>query len=51
MVFATTTIYFVEELAGEIPPTNMALFYALNLPYLVVPVLAALYVTVMRRRQ
>jgi hypothetical protein len=50
MVFATTTIYFVEEVAGEVPPTNWALFYALNVPYLVVPVLAGLYVAATKRR-
>lgn len=40
-IFATTTIYFVEELFGDVPPTNWTLFYALNVPYLVVPPLAA----------
>jgi hypothetical protein len=44
-VLATTTVYFVEELAGDVPPTNMPLFYALNVPYLVIPVAAALYAT------
>jgi hypothetical protein len=41
-IFATTTIYFVEELTGDVRPTNMPVFYALNLPYLVVPPLAAI---------
>ena len=43
MIVATTGIYFVEELAGEVKPTNWTLFYALNVPYLVIPPLAALY--------
>lgn len=47
-VLATTTVYLVEELAGDVPPTNMPLFYVLNVPYLVIPVVAALY-SAMRR--
>ena len=50
MIVATTTVYFVEELAGDVRPTNMGVFYALNLPYLVVPPLAALWVVARRRR-
>lgn len=41
MIVATTGIYFVEELAGDVRPRNMAIFLALNLPYLVIPALAA----------
>jgi hypothetical protein len=41
-IFATTTIYFVEELAGDLPPKNYPVFFALNLPYLVIPPLAAI---------
>lgn len=48
-IAATTTIYFVEELTGRVPPKNMAVFYALNLPYLVVPPLAALRELAIRR--
>jgi hypothetical protein len=49
MVLATTTVYFVEELAGDIRPLNWAMFYVLNTPYLVVPVASAMYVTLSRR--
>ncbi len=43
-ITATNVIYWVEELTGPVPPRNMAIFVALNLPYLVVPPLAALRV-------
>ncbi len=43
-ITATNTVYWVEELAGDIPPVNMTIFVALNLPYLVVPPLAAVRV-------
>lgn len=42
LITATNVIYWVEELAGDIPPKNMTIFVALNLPYLVIPPLAAL---------
>jgi len=41
-ITATNTIYWVEELAGDVRPANMTIFVALNLPYLVIPPLAAL---------
>lgn len=41
-ITATNTIYWVEELAGDVPPANMTVFVALNLPYLVLPPIAAL---------
>jgi hypothetical protein len=41
LITATNVIYWVEELAGEVPPKNMTIFVALNLPYLVIPPLAA----------
>ncbi len=38
-------IYLVEDLTGDVPPTNLALFFAFNAPYTAVPpVLAALWV-------
>jgi hypothetical protein len=43
MVFATTTVYFVEEIQGDVKPVNWRLFYALNVPYLVVPPVAAVW--------
>ena len=42
LITATNVVYWVEELAGDVPPKNMAVFVALNLPYLVIPPLAAL---------
>ncbi len=50
MIVATTTVYFVEELSGDVPPLNWTLFYALNVPYLVIPPAAALYVSLRRPR-
>lgn len=49
-ITATNTIYWVEELFGEIGPANMPVFVALNLPYLLVPPLAAVYCLVKRDR-
>ena len=43
MITATNVIYWTEELAGDVRPENMAVFVALNLPYLLVPPLAALW--------
>jgi hypothetical protein len=43
MILATTGIYFVEEIAGDVRPLNWTLFYLLNVPYLVVPPLAAVW--------
>jgi hypothetical protein len=40
MITATNTIYWVEELAGTLPPKNMTIFVALNLPYFAIPPLA-----------
>ncbi len=48
-ITATNTIYWVEELAGDVPPANMTIFVALNLPYLVIPPLAALWCVTQRQ--
>jgi hypothetical protein len=48
MITATNIIYWVEELAGDVPPRNMTIFVALNLPYLVIPPLAALRVALVK---
>jgi hypothetical protein len=47
-ITATNTVYWVEELAGDVRPANMTIFVALNLPYLVIPPVAALW-SVLRR--
>ena len=41
MEVATVGIYFVEELTGDVQPLNWTMFFILNGPYIVVPVLAA----------
>lgn len=43
MCFATTTVYFYEEHVGDVKPLDWRLFYLLNIPYLVVPPVAAVY--------
>lgn len=48
-IVATTTIYFVEEITGDVRPLNWPAFYALNLPYLLVPPFAALREVLGRR--
>jgi hypothetical protein len=49
MIVGTTGIYFIEELAGDVKPLNWTFFYALNVPYLVIPPLAALYASLRKR--
>jgi emopamil binding protein len=49
LITATNVIYWVEELAGDVRPLNMTAFVALNLPYLVIPPLAALRVALRGR--
>lgn len=48
-MFATTGLYFVEELTGDVRPLHWTLFYVLNLPYLAVPPIAAAREIVRRR--
>jgi hypothetical protein len=43
-ITATNVIYWVEEIAGDVPPRNWTIFALLNVPYLVIPPLAALRV-------
>jgi hypothetical protein len=50
MMVATVGTYFVEELTGDLQPLNWTMFYVLNGPYLVVPVLAALSVIARERK-
>lgn len=49
LITATNVIYWVEELRGDVRPINMTAFVALNLPYLVIPPLAAVRSVVQRR--
>ncbi len=43
MVVTSTGIYLIEDATGDVPPLNWAMFYLLNGPYIVVPVLAAIW--------
>jgi EXPERA (EXPanded EBP superfamily) len=46
VVVATTGIYMAADLTGDVPPSNVAIFYLSNGPYIVVPVLAAVWLIV-----
>lgn len=48
-MLATTGLYFIEELTGDVKPIDWALFYLLNAPYLVIPPVAALREMRLRR--
>jgi hypothetical protein len=50
MEVATVGIYFVEELTGDVQPWNWTMFYILNGPYIVVTVLAALWLIARTRK-
>jgi hypothetical protein len=50
MEVATVGIYFVEELTGDVQPLNWTMFYILNGPYIVVSVLAALWLIARTRK-
>ncbi|MGZ3336140.1 MAG: EXPERA domain-containing protein [Isosphaeraceae bacterium] len=50
MVVTSTGIYLVEDSTGEVPPLNWAMFYLLNGPYIVVPVLAAIWLIARTRK-
>jgi hypothetical protein len=50
MILATVGTYFVEELTGDVQPLNWTMFYVLNGAHLVVPVLAAFWVTTRTRK-
>jgi hypothetical protein len=43
VVVATTGIYIAADVTGDVPPSNLAIFYLSNLPYIVVPVVAAIW--------
>jgi hypothetical protein len=43
VVVATTGMYIAADLTGEVPPSNLAVFYASNVPYIVVNILAAIW--------
>ena len=47
-ITATNVIYWVEEVAGDVPPANWTIFALLNVPYLVIPPLAAILVALRR---
>lgn len=41
LITATNVIYWAEEIWGDVPPLNWTAFVLLNLPYLLVPPIAA----------
>jgi hypothetical protein len=43
MVVAMTGLYLIEDVTGDVRPLNWTAFDLLNAPYIVVPVLAALW--------
>ncbi len=49
MVVTSTAIYMIEDATGGVPPSNWAVFFFLNGPYVLVPVLAAAYLIVRDR--
>ena len=50
MVATSTGIYMVTDATGDVRPLNWTMFYVLNSPHLVVPVLAALWVIAQARK-
>lgn len=50
MVATSTGIYMVTDATGDVRPLNWAVFYLLNGPYIVVPVLAAIWLTARTRK-
>jgi hypothetical protein len=49
-VVATTGIYIAADVTGNVPPLNLTVFYISNLPYIIVHILAAIWVIVQRRK-
>jgi EXPERA (EXPanded EBP superfamily) len=49
MVVTSTGIYLVEDATGDVPPLNWTMFFALNGPYIVVPVVAAIWLVARTR--
>lgn len=50
MVVTSTGIFMVTDTTGDVRPLNWTLFYVLNGPYIVVPVLAALWLIARTRK-
>ncbi|HTQ22635.1 hypothetical protein, partial [Mycobacterium sp.] len=50
MVTTSTGIYMVTDATGDVPPLNWTMFYLLNGPYVVVPVLAAIWAITQTRK-
>jgi hypothetical protein len=51
VVVATTGMCMAADLTGEVPPSNLAVFYAFNVPYIVVNILAATWLVGRTRRK
>jgi hypothetical protein len=50
MAVVANGIYLIEDLSGDVPPINLTWFYILNVPYTLVPILAAIWVVVQQVR-
>ena len=50
MVAASTAIYIAIDATGDVPPSNWTMFYLFNGPYIVVPVLAAIWLIARTRK-
>jgi len=50
MVVTSTGIYLDTDATGDVRPLNWMMFYVLNGPYIVVPVLAALWLIARTRK-
>ena len=50
MVVTSTGIFMVTDATGDLRPLNPTMFYVLNGPYIVVPVLAALWLIARTRK-
>jgi hypothetical protein len=51
MAVVANGIYLIEDLSGDVPPTNLTWFLVFNVPYTLVPVLAAIWVVVQQANQ
>jgi hypothetical protein len=50
MAVVANGIYLIEDLSGDVPPINLTWFYIFNVPYTLVPILAAIWVVVQQVR-
>jgi hypothetical protein len=46
MAIVANGIYLIEDLGGDVPPTNLTWFFVFNVPYTLIPILAAIWLAV-----